>query len=74
MSSFEKEKNTQEPSSEVDYDSRVYEVPDEESTIFSAPEEHRRKQTRSGTKTKVKKIILSSLAVLYSLNFKQTYG
>lgn len=63
MSSFENEKNTQETSPEVDYDSRVYEVPDEESTIFSAPEEHRRKQQGSGTKTKVKKIILSSVAL-----------
>ena len=64
MSAFDKENNREANAHEVDYASRVYEVSDEDSTIFSAPEEHRQKQQTKGTAKKVRKIILSSVALV----------
>lgn len=66
MSPFEKDNNMQEnkKTPEIDYDSRVYEVPDEESTIFSAPSEHRKKKAAKRGAATVKKIILSSVSLV----------
>ena len=55
MSDFEKDKNLPE------YESRVYEVSDEESTIFSAPEAHRDKVKKG---VKLKKIITAGIALV----------
>ncbi|MBO5852343.1 MAG: DUF4340 domain-containing protein [Clostridia bacterium] len=55
MSDFEKDKSLPE------YESRVYEVSDEESTIFSAPEAHRDKVTKG---VKLKKIITAGIALV----------
>ncbi len=54
MSDFEKEKNL------PDYESRVYEVADEDSTIFSAPELHRDRAKRGRN---LKRIIFSSVSL-----------
>lgn len=55
MSDFEKDKNLPE------YESRVYEVSDEESTIFSAPELHRDKVKKG---VKLKKMITAGIALV----------
>ena len=55
MSDFEKDKNLPE------YESRVYEVSDEESTIFSAPELHRDKIKKG---VKLKKMITAGIALV----------
>ncbi len=55
MSEFEKDKNIPE------FESRVYEVSDEESTIFSAPEAHRDKVKKG---VKLKKIITAAVALV----------
>ena len=49
------------PSNPEGFVSRVYEVSDEESTIFSAPSEHREKVKK---KSKLKPIITSALALI----------
>ena len=55
MSEFEKDNNMPE------FESRVYEVSDEESTIFSAPEAHRDKIKKG---VKLKKIITAAIALV----------
>ena len=55
------ENKQNETKNSTEYESRVYEVSDEESTIFSAPESHRDKEKKG---VKLKKMILASVALL----------